>query len=130
MEEQDDSDMAKSGLSPVMPNGFSCFDEDFSVLKDYQNTREDSEHVHDIKLLKLIAVKGDANYSNGYAGANTLDIPIEDGGAVFSEVVLVPLKRPKAEMHQLKRRLPFYNSETDQGNGVKKVEISGNNVEM
>lgn len=86
MEEQDDSDMAKSGLSPVMPNGFSCFDEDFSVLKDYQNTREDSEHVHDIKLLKLIAVKGDANYSNGYAGANTHDIPIEDGGAVFSEV--------------------------------------------
>lgn len=130
MEEQDDSDMAKSGLSPVMPNGFSCFDEDFSVLKDYQNTREDSEHVHDIKLLKLIAVKGDANYSNGYAGANTHDRELRMVVLCFLKLVLVPLKRPKAEMPQLKRRLPFYNSETDQGNGVKKVEISENNVEI
>ncbi|KAJ1378103.1 Zinc finger, MYND-type [Sesbania bispinosa] len=131
-EEQDDSDMVKSGPSPVLPNGFSCFDKDSSVSKDHQNIREDLEHV-DVVKCKSTAVKGNANYSNGYASANCsngYDIPIQDGGAVFSGVSSCSTETSSAEMHQLKRRLPSYSSEADEGNGIKKVEILGNKLIM
>ncbi|XP_061374902.1 ubiquitin carboxyl-terminal hydrolase 18-like [Gastrolobium bilobum] len=127
-EEQDAGHMAKSGPSPGLPNGFSCFDNDSSVSMDYQNTREDSGHEDVIKCKSLAATNGNGNYSNGYASANKYAIPVEDGSVVFHGVGSCSTETSSDEMHQLKRRLPFYSSEADQGNGVKKVEISGNKL--
>ncbi|TKY74829.1 Ubiquitin carboxyl-terminal hydrolase 19 [Spatholobus suberectus] len=122
MEEQDDSDMVKSSPSPCLPNGFSCSDKDSSVSVDYQNTKEDSasEHVDVIKC--KVTANGFANYSNGYASANKCDVPVEDGDGSFNT------ETPSAEMHQLKWRLASDNSEADKGNGVKKVEMTGNKL--
>ncbi|KAJ1380981.1 Zinc finger, MYND-type [Sesbania bispinosa] len=63
-------------------------------------------------------------------GSNGYDIPIQDGGALFSEVSSCSTETSSAEMHQLKRRLPTYSSEADEGNGIKKVEILGNKLIM
>lgn len=118
-EEQDDRDMAKSSPSPLLPNGFSCFDKDSSVSVDYQDTKEDLDLKHVDVIKCMVTANGFANYSNGYASANKCDVPVEDGDASFSN------ETPSAEMHQLKWRVASENSEADKGNGVKKVEKSG-----
>ncbi|XP_027354132.1 ubiquitin carboxyl-terminal hydrolase 18-like [Abrus precatorius] len=116
------NDMAKSDPSPCLPNGFSCFDKDSAAPGDYQNKREESEHVDVIKCT------GNANYSNGYASANNHDVLVEDGDAVSSGIGSFSTETSSAEMHQLKRRLSSYSSEADGGNDVKKMEISGNKL--
>ena len=125
-QEQDNTDMAKSGPSPGLLNGFSSLN-DSSVSMDYQNSKEDSEHV-DVVKCNSITAQGNATYGNGYASANKYAIPVGDGGTVFSGVDSFSTETSSAEMHQLKRRLPFHSSETDHGNGVKKVEISGDKL--
>lgn len=125
--EQDDSDMAKSAPSLVLPNGFSGFDKDSYVSEDYQNLRGDSEHVDAIEC-KSIAAKDNVKLSNGYASSNIHDMPVEDGGAVFSGVGSCSSETSSAEMHQLKRRLPFYSSEAEEGNELNKMESAGNKL--
>ena len=90
---------------------------------DYQNSREYSEHV-DVVKCKLRTAQRNANYGNGYASANKYAIAVEDVGNVFYGFGAFSIETSSAEMHQLKQRLPFYNFEIDQGNGVKNVEIS------
>ncbi|KAG5048334.1 hypothetical protein AAZX31_04G057000 [Glycine max] len=123
MEEQDDSDMAKSSPSSCLPDGFSSVDKDSSVSVDYRNTRKDSDSDHKDVVKCKVTSNGFANYSNGYASANKYDdVPVEDGDGCFST------ETPSAKMHQLKERLASENAEVDKGNGVKRVEISGNKL--
>ncbi|MED6203637.1 hypothetical protein PIB30_001335 [Stylosanthes scabra] len=118
-EENDDTDMAKSSVSPRLSNGFSSQD-DSSVSMDYQISGEDSEHVELVKC-KPVTAQDCANHGNGYANANKYAI---SGVGSFST------ETSASEMHQLKRRLPFQGSETGQSNGVKKVEVSGDKLIM
>ncbi|MED6176688.1 Ubiquitin carboxyl-terminal hydrolase 19 [Stylosanthes scabra] len=118
-EEHDDTDMAKSSVSPRLSNGFSSQD-DSSVSMDYQISGEDSEHVELVKC-KSVTAQDCAIHGNGYANANKYAI---SGIGSFST------ETSASEMHQLKRRLPFQGSETGQSNGVKKVEVSGDKLIM
>ncbi|XP_061368081.1 ubiquitin carboxyl-terminal hydrolase 18-like [Gastrolobium bilobum] len=79
-EEQDDTDMARSGPSPGLPHDLSCFDKHSFVSTDYQNEEEDSEHI-DVVNFKLITAKDNAYYGNGYVRANKSG---NDAGTLFS----------------------------------------------
>ncbi|KAK7352614.1 hypothetical protein VNO80_18038 [Phaseolus coccineus] len=112
MEEQDDSDLAKSSPTSCLPNGSS-------VSVDYENAREDSDS-NDVDAIKSrVTANGFANHSNGYVSPNKYDdVPVEDGDVFFSTETT-----SSAEKHQFKGRLGSDNYEGEKGNGVKKVEI-------
>nr|KYP42903.1 Ubiquitin carboxyl-terminal hydrolase 19 [Cajanus cajan] len=101
-EEQDNSNMARYGSSPGLPND-STFDKHSSISRDYQNM-EGSERI-DVVKCKLITAKDNAYYGNGYVSANKSAIPVEDAGTRFSGVGSFP-------------------TENDRENGIKKMEIS------
>ncbi|KAL2574488.1 hypothetical protein AAZV13_17G189600 [Glycine max] len=103
-QEQDDTDMVRSGSCSGLPNGSSFFDKHPSVSRDHQNMEEHSEHI-DVVNCKLITAKDNAYYGNGYVSANDSSMPVEDAGTQFSGISSFP-------------------TENDKGNGIKKVEIS------
>lgn len=105
MQEPDDTDMARSGPSPGLPTDFSFLYKHSSVSMDYGHVEEDSEHKDAIKC-KLLTDKDDAYYGNGYVNGNKSANPLEDAGTLFSGVGSFP-------------------TESNNGNGPKKVEISG-----
>ncbi|ESW08912.1 hypothetical protein PHAVU_009G084800 [Phaseolus vulgaris] len=112
MEEQDDSDLAKSSPTSCLPNGSS-------VSLDYENAREDSDSNDVDAIRSRVTANGFANHSNGYVSANKYDdVPVEDGDVSFSTETT-----PSAEKHQFKGRLGSDNYEGDKGNRVTKVEI-------
>ncbi|KAI4316436.1 hypothetical protein L6164_024415 [Bauhinia variegata] len=123
MEGHDDTNMAKSGPSPGLPNQCSTLNKDSYVSLDFQSAREDSEHTDTVKLLSKAAMVN----GNGYASPNKSAIPLEDTRTVCSGNNSFPTETFPSGMHLLKRGLPLYNSDTDEGNGIKRVEISGDN---
>lgn len=109
-QEQDDTDMDISGPSMVLPNDFSLLDKHSSASVDYGNLKEDAGHI-DVVKCKSFTSKDDAYYGNGYVSANKSAIPLEDAGTLFSGVGSFP-------------------TESDKGNGTKKVEISADKLIM
>lgn len=109
-QDQDDTGMTGSCPSSGLPNDFSFLDKHSSVSIDYRNVEEDSEHIDAVKC-KLLTVKEEAYYGNGYVSANKSAIPHEDAGTLFSGVGSFP-------------------TEKDIGNGIKKVEISADKLIM
>ncbi|KAJ1430155.1 Zinc finger, MYND-type [Sesbania bispinosa] len=103
IQEQDDTNKARSGSSLGLPDDFSPLDKLSSVSTDYQNG-EDSEHM-DVVKCKLLTAKDNTYYGNGYVSANKSAIPHDDTGTLFSAVGSSP-------------------TENANGNGVKKVELS------
>ncbi|XP_027329818.1 ubiquitin carboxyl-terminal hydrolase 18-like [Abrus precatorius] len=103
MEEQNDTNMAKSGPCLGLLNDSSFFDNPSSVSRNHQrNVEDDSEHT-DVVKGKLIAAKDNAYYGNGFVSENKFAIPVEDASTHFSGIGSFP-------------------NENDKGNGIKKVE--------
>lgn len=109
MEEQDESDLAKSIPTLSVPNNGSC------VSVDYENAREDSDSNQADAIKSIVTANGFADHSNGYVSANRYDdVPVEDGdGSFFSETT-------SAEKHG---KLASDKYECEKGNRVKEVEI-------
>lgn len=96
MEDQEDTNMAVPGPSPGSPNDFS------SVSKDYQSTREDSEHIDSIEF-KANTARVNNNYGKGCASEVKSGIPGEDGstGTLLSSMNSFSTKISSAEMHKI-----------------------------
>lgn len=102
MEEQDDSDLAKSSPTSSLPNKYSC------VSVDYENARENSDSKQPVDTIKsMVTANGFADHSNGYVNANKYDdVPVEDCDDSFLT------ETTTSDKH-----------EDDKGNRVKEVEI-------
>ncbi|KAJ7966328.1 Ubiquitin carboxyl-terminal hydrolase [Quillaja saponaria] len=112
---QDNNEMDLSGGScTALVNDIHYFEKDFSVPMDYECKREDMMRIDETEV-----------YGNGHISIDETTPPTQ---TLVSCIDYFPTETSSVEPHQLKRRLPFCNSETDDGNGISSVEIIGDNL--